>query len=197
MIADIRVLLAWHRGLHMVMEEDRGDGEKPGAARDGDGPAPPMGDMKRAIQNVRERLVAPTPLCQRLVACLDEMDACVDAGEAQNGVGCGRQRAGNGAGGGPCGEMGMREAARCVRTIPEDMLRLRRVVDEASEVLGRVMGEGEDLAGLVGYAASLDAVADGLDVLEVVTKKVCAVEGGLTVAEMEAVEGVVDVLSMG
>jgi hypothetical protein len=175
----------------MVMEEGRGGGETPT-------------DMKRAIQNVRERLVAPTPLCERLVTCLDEMDACVDAGAepgGPRGVGCGRQRAGGGDGdGGPCGEAGMREAARCLRSVPEDVVRLRLLVDEASEALAEAMGEGEgeamgeDLAGLAGYAASLDAVADGVAVLEVVAKNVCVVEGGLTIEDVQAVEGVVALL---
>ena len=188
-IADVRSLVAWHRGLHMVMEGGRGGGETPT-------------DMKRAIQTVRERLVAPTPLCERLVACLDEMDACVDAGAepgGPRGVGCGRQRAGGGDGdgdGGPCGEAGMREAARCLRSVPEDVVRLRLLVDEASEALAEAMGEGEgeDLAGLAGYAASLDAVADGVAVLEVVSKNVCVVEGGLTIEDVQAVEGVVALL---
>lgn len=192
-IADVRSLVAWHRGLYMVMEGGRGGGETPT-------------DMKRAIQNVRERLVAPTPLCERLVACLDEMDACADAGAepgGPRGVGCGRQRAGGGDGGGdggPCGEAGMREAARCLRSVPEDVVRLRLLVDEASEALAEAMGEGEgeamaeDLAGLAGYAASLDAVADGVAVLEVVAKNVCVVEGGLTIEDVQAVEGVVALL---
>lgn len=175
------------------MEGGRGGGETPT-------------DMKRAIQNVRERLVAPTPLCERLVACLDEMDACVDAGAepgGPRGVGCGRQRAGGGDGG-SCGEAGMREAARCLRSVPEDVVRLRLLVDEASEALAEAMGEGEvmgegeamgeDLAGLAGYAASLDAVADGVAVLEVVAKNVCVVEGGLTIEDVQAVEGVVALL---
>lgn len=156
-------------------------------------------DMKQAILNIRARLSSPTPLCERLVECLDEMDSCLDAGEGQegrNGTVCARRRAGSGAGDGSCGEMEMREAARCLRTIPEDMMRLQRMVDEASEALGGAMGEGEDCAGLFGYAVSLDAVADGMDILNVVTKKVCAVEGGLTLAEMEAVEGVVGVLTV-
>lgn len=92
----------------------------------------------------------------------------------------------------------MREAARCLRSVPEDVVRLRLLVDEASEALAEAMGEGEamgeDLAGLAGYAASLDAVADGVAVLEVVAKNVCVVEGGLTIEDVQAVEGVVALL---
>ena len=50
------------------------------------------------------------------------------------------------------------------------------------------------MAGLAGYAASLDAVADGVAVLEVVAKNVCVVEGGLTIEDVQAVEGVVALL---
>lgn len=198
LLADIRLLLAWHRGLHEIAVEERVHGESPDATRGGRGPVTPRADSRRVIQNVRARLSAPTPLCERLVACLDEMDACFDDGDEQkeaSGMGCGR-RAANVAEDRTFGEMGMREAARCLRSIPDDMKRLRQMVDEASEGLDRTLGEGEDSARLFGYAGSLDALADDLNVLEVVTMKLCDVEGGVTLAEVEAAEGIVGVLSM-
>ena len=199
MLTDANVLLAWHRGLQALVEKE-GPSDMRAQGED-DGSPPPTGDMRVAIQHVKARVSSTSsPAGGQLAACLDEMMTCLaradDEGQGRRRredgvfrVSVRREDGGTLSGNAADGESTMRETAQCLREIPEDVARLKKLVEDATQelnvALGGVKSDGAEdgglFEGLVGYAASLDSIAESMEVIDVVVRKLCGWEEGMTV----------------